>query len=101
MARLLLFEENRPRGQLRPGVPKEATVFKVQDETTESALCVGIIAALIWGIGVSFYGFNQVPGQLSWATWSAQLVGGILACLVVPLVFVRGREWVLGRMQAH
>lgn len=83
------------------GFQKEATVFKVQDETTESALCVGIIAALIWGIGVSLYGFNQVPGQLSWTTWSAQLLGGILACLVVPLVFVRGREWVLARIQAQ
>ncbi len=76
-------------------------MFKVQDETTESALCVGIIAALIWGIGVSLYGFNHVPGQLSWMTWSAQLVGGILACLVVPLAFVRGREWVLARIQAQ
>lgn len=76
-------------------------MFKVQDETTESALCVGIIAALVWGIGLSFYGFHQVPGQLSWATWSAQLIGGILACLVVPLVFVRGREWVLARIQAQ
>lgn len=76
-------------------------MFKLQDETTESALCVGIIAALIWGIGVSLYGFNQVPGQLSWTTWSAQLFGGVLACLIVPLVFVRGREWVLARIQAQ
>ncbi len=76
-------------------------MFKVQDETTESALCVGIIAALIWGIGLSLYGFHQVPGQLSWMTWSAQLVGGILACLIVPLVFVRGREWVLARIQVQ
>jgi membrane protein DedA with SNARE-associated domain len=76
-------------------------VFKVQDEMTESALCVGIIAALIWGIGLSLYGFHQGPGQLSWTVWSAQLVGGILACLVVPLVFVRGREWVLARIQAQ
>jgi hypothetical protein len=76
-------------------------VFKVQDETTESALCVGIIAALIWGIGLSFYGLHQGPGQLSWTTWGAQLVGGILACLIVPLVFVRGREWVLARIQVQ
>lgn len=76
-------------------------MFKVQDEITESALCVGIIAALVWGIGLSLYGFHQVPGQLSWTTWSVQLIGGILACLVVPLVFVRGREWVLARIQAQ
>lgn len=74
-------------------------MLKVQDETTESALCVGIIAALVWGIGLSVYGFQQGPGQISWAVWSAQLVGGILACIVVPLAFVRGREWVLARIQ--
>jgi membrane protein DedA with SNARE-associated domain len=76
-------------------------VFKVQDETTESALCVGIISALIWGIGLSLYGFQNNLGQLSWTTWSTQLVGGILACLIVPLVYVRGREWVLARIQAQ
>jgi hypothetical protein len=56
-------------------------MFKVQDEITESALCIGIIAALIWGIGLSLYGFHQDPGQASWLAW------------------VRGREWVLERMQ--
>ena len=76
-------------------------MFKVQDETTESALCVGIIAALVWGIGLSLYGLQNNLGQLSWTTWSAQLVGGILACLVVPLVYVRGREWVLARIHAQ
>lgn len=74
-------------------------MFKVQDEITESALCVGIIAALIWGIGLSLYGFHQSPGQISWWLWSAQLIGGILACVIVPLAFVRGREWVLARIQ--
>jgi hypothetical protein len=73
-------------------------VFKIQDEAMESALCAGIIAALVWGIGLSLYGFHQGPGQLSWVAWSAQLIGGILACLVVPLAFVRGREWVLARI---
>ncbi|HEX9945611.1 MAG TPA: hypothetical protein VGG03_26675 [Thermoanaerobaculia bacterium] len=73
-------------------------MFKVQDEITESALCVGIIAALIWGVGLSLYGFHQGPGQISWLAWGAQLVGGILACLIVPLAFVRGREWVLARI---
>lgn len=76
-------------------------MFKVQDETTESALCVGIIAAVVWGIGLSLYGFHQQPGQLSWAAWGAQLLGGVIACVVVPLLFVRGREWVLSRMQAQ
>ena len=74
-------------------------MFKVQDETTESALCVGTIAALIWGIGLSLYGLHQGPAQISWALWSAQLIGGILACLLVPPAYVRGREWVLARME--
>ena len=74
-------------------------MFKEQDEMTESALCVGIIAALVWGVGLSWYGFHQGPGQISWALWSGQLVGGILACLVVPLAFVRGRAWVLARIE--
>lgn len=75
-------------------------MFKVQDETTESALCVGTIAALIWGIGLSLYGLHQGgPGQISWGVWSAQLLGGVLACLLVPPAYVRGREWVLARME--
>lgn len=70
-------------------------MFQIREETTESALCVGIVAALAWGIGLIYYGFHQEPGQISWMTWGAQLFGGVLACLIVPLVFVRGREWVL------
>lgn len=74
-------------------------MFKLQDQMSESALCVGIIAALIWGVGLSVYGFRQAPGDLSWLQWWAQLVGGVLACLIVPLAFVRGGQWVLARMQ--
>jgi hypothetical protein len=70
-----------------------------EDEAMESALCVGIVAALIWGVGLSYYGLHQ-PEQLSWTTWGAQLLGGVLACLIVPLAFVRGRELVLGMIQA-
>jgi len=72
-------------------------VFKVRDELTESALCVGTIAALVWGIGLSLYGF-QSSEQISWVAWGAQLIGGVVACLIVPLAFVRGREWVLARL---
>ena len=75
-------------------------MFKLQDQMSESALCVGIIAALIWGVGLSVYGFHQPQEQISWLAWGAQLVGGVLACLIVPLAFVRGREWVVARMQA-
>jgi hypothetical protein len=76
-------------------------VFKVQDETTESALCVGIITALVWGIGLSLYGLRQDLSEVSWLAWGTQLIGGILACLVTPLAFMRGREWVLARTQPH
>jgi hypothetical protein len=79
---------------------EDEAVFRVKDQTTESALCVGIMAAVVWGIGLSLYGFQQPPAQLSWLTWGAQLIAGILACLVTPLALVRGREWVLARLQA-
>jgi len=75
-------------------------MFKLEDQASEAALCVGIIAALIWGVGLSVYGFHQAPGELSWLQWGAQLLGGVLACLIVPLAFVRGRDWVLARIQA-
>lgn len=75
-------------------------MFKVQDEATESALCAGIVAAVVWGIGLSLYGFHQPPGQLSWVTWGVQLIAGVLACLTVPLLLVRGREWLLARLMA-
>ena len=75
-------------------------MFKVKDEATESALCAGIVAAVVWGIGLSVYGFQQPPEQLSWIAWGAQLIGGMLGCLMVPLLFVCGREWVLARLQA-
>ena len=74
-------------------------MFKVQDEETESALCVGTIAALVWGIGLSLYGLHQGPEHLSWIVWGVQLLGGVLACLLVPPAYVRGREWVLARIQ--
>ena len=76
-------------------------MFKVQDQATESALCAGIMAALVWGIGLSLYGFHQAPGQFSWFTWGVQLIAGVLACLVTSLALVRGREWVLARLQAQ
>ena len=74
-------------------------MFKLQDETTESALCVGIVAAVVWGIGLSLYGFYTGPGEISWTEWGAQLLGGIVACVLVPLVVVRGREWMAGRLE--
>lgn len=74
-------------------------MFKLKNQAMESALCVGIMAAVVWGIGLSLYGFHQQPGQLSWVSWGAQLIGGVLVCVIAPLLFVRGREWVLTRLQ--
>ena len=76
-------------------------MFKLEDQISESALCVGIIAALIWGVGLSIYGFQQAPGDLSWLQWGAQLLGGVLACLIVPLAFVRGGQWVAARVYSQ
>jgi uncharacterized membrane protein (DUF441 family) len=72
-------------------------VLKLQDETTASALSVGIIVAVVWGIGVSLYGFYMGPQVISWTVWGARLMGGIAACVAVPVVFVRGRVWVVER----
>lgn len=74
-------------------------MFKIEDETAESALCVGMVAALIWGIGLSLYVFQFGSDEISWVQWSAQLVGGILACLIVPLAWVRGAAWVTARLR--
>src|SRR5690349_11714829 len=95
----LRFVPSRCRSEAQGRPKRRFQMFKVEDELTESALCVGIIAALIWGVGLSLYGFHQSPGEVAWMTWGVQLLGGILACLIVPLVFVRGREWVLARVQ--
>ena len=76
-------------------------MFKVQDQATESALCVGITAAVVWGIGLSLYGFYQPPGQISWVLWGAQLIAGVLVCVAAALALVRGREWLLARLQAQ
>ena len=73
-------------------------MLKVDDEVMDSAFCVGILAALVWGIGLSLYGLQEGSGQLSWLAWGVQLIGGILACLLVPPAFVLGRDWVLARL---
>ncbi len=76
-------------------------MFKVQDEATESALCVGIMAAVVWGIGLSLYGFYQPPGQISWFLWGVQLIAGVFACVAAALALVHGREWLLARLHAQ
>jgi hypothetical protein len=73
-------------------------VIGKHEESTESALCVGVAAALVWGIALSFYALNLNPGEISWMAWGVQLLGGIVACLLVPLAWVRGALWVSARL---
>jgi len=70
------------------------------DEATESALCVGILAALLWGIGVSLRGFVLGPQEITWVEWMIQLVAGVLAGLLLPPALVRTTAWVMARIEA-
>ena len=74
-------------------------MLKTRDELMEWALCIGILGALVWGIGLSLYGLHQESADLSWVVWGAQLIGGVLACLILPPAFVRCRAWVLAHIQ--
>lgn len=73
-------------------------MIKMREEATESALCVGTVTALVWGIALSLYAFHLGPGEVSWIEWGTQLFGGVLACLVVPLAWVRGAFWVTAKL---
>ncbi|HWM93334.1 MAG TPA: hypothetical protein VN493_21405 [Thermoanaerobaculia bacterium] len=70
------------------------------DAATETALCGGILAALLWGIGLSLRGFVLGPHEISWAEWMTQLVSGIGIALLVPPALVRGTAWVMARIDA-
>lgn len=69
------------------------------ESATESALCGGIVVALLWGIGMSLQGFVG-PQEITWAEWMTQLMAGMLAALVLPPALVRGTAWLLGRIEA-
>jgi hypothetical protein len=75
-------------------------VEKRLDSATESALCGGILVALLWGIGVSLRVFALGPQEITWAEWMTQLVSGVLAGLIVPPVLVRGTLWAAARIEA-
>lgn len=70
------------------------------DSATESALCGGILVALLWGIGVSLRGFVLGPQEITWSEWMIQLVSGMLAGLFLPPALVRGTAWVVARIDA-
>ena len=70
------------------------------DAATESALCGGILAALLWGIGISLRGFVLGPQEITWAQWMTQLVTGMVAGMLLPPALVRGTAWVMARIDA-
>lgn len=73
-------------------------MFKIRDEATESALCAGMILALLWGIGSSVRGFLLEPGAVSWSSWFIQLSVGMLLCMAVPPLLVRATDWLTQRV---
>lgn len=77
-----------------------SAVEKRLESATESALCGGILVALLWGIGVSLRGFVLGPQEITWAEWMTQLLSGVVACLIVPPALVRGSVWVAARIEA-
>ena len=72
---------------------------RIKDERTESALCVGVITALLWGLGISVRGFLGDPLAITWMQWFLQLVGGILACLTLPWLLLRATDWISIRVE--
>jgi hypothetical protein len=70
------------------------------DEATESALCGGILVALLWGIGMSLRGFVLGPQEITWAEWMTQLLIGVGAGMLLPPALVRGTAWVMARIDA-
>jgi len=74
-------------------------VLKIRDAATESALCTGVILALLWGLGLSVRGLMQGPGALSWSDWFLQLTLGIVAAIGVPPLLVRGTDWLSRRIE--
>jgi hypothetical protein len=74
-------------------------VLKIRNATTESALCTGMILALLWGVGISLRGLLQQPGVVSWSDWFLQLILGIAAAMAVPPLLVRGTEWLARRIE--
>ena len=74
-------------------------MLNIRDKATESALCTGMILALLWGIGVSVRGLLQEPGALSWLDWFLQLTLGVLAAMTVPPLLVRVTDWTARRIE--
>ena len=66
---------------------------RIQPEDKETALAVGVLAAVVWGLGVSLYAFFQGPQEISWWQWFGSLLGGIAACLAAPPLLLASGSW--------
>lgn len=73
-------------------------MLKIRNATTESALCTGVILALLWGIGVSVRGLLQ-SGTISWSDWFLQLTLGILVAIAMPPLLVQTTDWLARRIE--
>ena len=63
---------------------------QIRPEDKETAMAVGVVAAVVWGLGVSLYAFFQVAQEISWGQWFGSLLGGVAACLAAPLLLLAG-----------
>ena len=75
-------------------------MLQMKDERTESAFCIGVIVALLWGFGMMVRGFFLGALAISWEEWFLQLLGGIACALILPWVLVRGTDWISHRLEA-
>ena len=73
-------------------------MLKIRNATTESALCTGMILALLWGLGVSVRGLMQ-SGAISWTDWFLQLTLGIVVAIALPPLLVQSAEWLTRRIE--
>lgn len=75
-------------------------MLQMKDERTESALCIGVVMAVLWGIGMMVRGFSLGPLAISWEEWFLQLLGGVACALLFPWLLVRGSDWISHRLEA-
>ena len=70
-----------------------SVLAQIRPEDKEMALAVGVVAAVVWGLGVSLYAFYQGPQEISWGQWFGSLLGGIAACLAAPPLLLASGSW--------
>ena len=60
----------------------------LKSERGQTAMALGCLAAVAWGIAVSLRGFLLGPSDLLWADWATQLFAGVAVCLVSSIVWL-------------